>query len=93
MIEAVISAGLAIVTGVIAFNNRLNARIDRTDTKIGSVDRRIDVLELSIVRDFVQKTDLAEAINRMETHMIRIEDKLDKLPPCRTRRQNDQTEE
>lgn len=79
MVEAIISAGLAVVTGIIALNNRVNGRIDQANHRISQVDRRIDALELGVVRDFVPKRELTEAIAKMEMHMIRIEDKLDAM--------------
>lgn len=79
MVEALISAGLAVITGIIALNNRVNGRIDHANQRISQVDRRIDALELGVVRDFVPKRELAEAIAKIEGHMIRIEDKLDAM--------------
>lgn len=91
MVEALISAGLAVITGIVALNNRTHARIDESLRRIAAVDRRIDNLELNVVKDFVQKQELSDIISKMETHMVRIEDKLDQLRPFR--RINDRQEE
>ena len=72
MIEQAVPVGIAIVTGVGVMFNRVNNRVC-------SLDRRIDALELKVVGSFVQKTEFAAAMERVEAHMLRIEEKLDKL--------------
>ena len=52
--------------------------------KLGSsvpedLDKRIDVFELRIAENYVPKTELSTALERVEQHMIRIENKLDSL--------------
>ena len=39
----------------------------------------MDGVELRIVQDFVSKNELQIAIDRMEGHLIRMEDKLDAI--------------
>ena len=72
MIEAFIPAIVAVVTGAAVLFNKVNHRVTQLDT-------RVDKLELKLVESFTTKTDFAAAMERMEDHMIRIEDKLDKL--------------
>ena len=72
MIEAAVSAVIAAFTGVIAVHSRMGGRI--TD-----VDRRIDQVELRIAESYVKREELAVALQKMENHMLRIEDKLDTL--------------
>ena len=43
------------------------------------IDKRIDNVELRVAEQYVSKADLQTMIARIETHMIRIEEKLDKL--------------
>ena len=72
MLEAVIGVGIATISGVVALTNRVYARCHE-------LDRRIDKIELRVAEQYVSKTDLNEILGRMETHMIRIENKLDKI--------------
>lgn len=72
MIEAGISVAVAVVSGVGILFTRVNSRV--TD-----LDRRIDTFELRIAENYVPKTELSSALERVEAHMIRIENKLDAL--------------
>ena len=72
MIEAAISAGVALVSGIFILTNRLHS-------KIGEVDSRIDAVELRVAQDYLSKQEFANCLERVETHMVRIEDKLDKF--------------
>ena len=72
MIEAIIPALVAVATGVAVLFNKVNTRVTQ-------LDHRVDKLELKLVESFTTKADFQVAMGRMEEHMIRIEDKLDKL--------------
>ena len=72
MIEPFIPALVAIATGVAVLFNKVNHRVTQ-------LDHRVDKLELKLVESFTTKADFQVAMGRMEEHMIRIEDKLDKL--------------
>ena len=72
MIEPFIPALVAIATGVAVLFNKVNHRVT-------ALDHRVDKLELKLVESFTTKADFQVAMGRMEEHMIRIEDKLDKL--------------
>ena len=72
MIEAFVPALVAVATGVAVLFNKVNHRVTQ-------LDQRVDKLELKLVESFTTKADFSAAMNRMEEHMIRIEDKLDKL--------------
>ena len=72
MWEAGIAIGVATVTGVSALTNRIYARVSE-------LDKRVDRIELRIADILFSKKDLSEILDRMETHMIRIENKLDKI--------------
>ena len=72
MFEPFIPAVVALVTGVAVLFNKVNHRVTQ-------LDHRVDKLELKLVESFTTKADFQVAMNRMEEHMIRIEDKLDKL--------------
>jgi len=72
MLEASIAIAIATVSGAAALTNRVYNRVHE-------LDRRLDRVELRIAEQYVSKTDLTEVIDRMEKHMIRIENKLDKI--------------
>ena len=72
MFEQAIPAVIAIVTGTAVLFNKVNQRVTQ-------LDHRVDKLELKLVESFTTKTEFSAAMERMESHMIRIEDKLDKL--------------
>ena len=77
--EAVVSVVIAVVAGGAAINNRLHNRINNVHDRISGLDRRIDTIELSVAQDYVSKADLAVMVQRMEDHMVRIENKLDQI--------------
>ena len=63
---------LAAVTGLSAITTRLNARIHE-------LDRRVDNFELRVAENYLSKSEFSVALERVESHMIRIENKLDNL--------------
>ena len=72
MIEAVIPSVIAILTGAAVLTNRIYGRILE-------LDKRIDTVELSMAQAYVSKSDFKIVLDRVETHMLRIEDKLDTI--------------
>ena len=70
--EAVITIVIAAVSGLGVLNTRLNNRIHE-------LDRRIDSIEVKVAEEYVSKNDLTGMMDRVESHMVRIENKLDKL--------------
>lgn len=79
MIEAGISAVVAIIAGGAALNNRVHNRINSVHERIYALDRRLDGVELNVANDYVKKAELADLLKRMEDHMVRIENKLDQI--------------
>lgn len=79
MIEAGVSAVIAMIAGGAALNNRLHNRINSVHERISALDRRLDGVELNVANDYVKKAELAELLKRMEDHMVRIENKLDQI--------------
>ena len=77
--EAIVAAGIAIVAGGATLNNRLHNRINNVHDRISGLDRRIDAIELGVATDYVSKADLSVMVQRMEDHMVRIENKLDQI--------------
>ena len=72
MIESLISAAIAVVTGGVVLTSRLH-------TRIMELDKRIDNVELTMAKCYVSKIDFERTLERVEGHMQRIEVKLDKL--------------
>lgn len=72
MIEATVSAGIALVAAMAALTTRINNRIN-------DVDRRVDGVELLVVRDYVSRSEFIVMQSKIEQHMVRIEEKLDRM--------------
>ena len=72
MLEALVTAGIAALTGMSVLTSRLHNRINE-------LDRRIDKVELRVASEYVTKTELSGMMQRMEEHLIRIEEKMDKI--------------
>lgn len=72
MIEALIPVGVALATG-------FSVLIRGLHTRVHELDQRVDVFELRVAGSYVSKTEFSSALERVEAHMIRIENKLDKL--------------
>ncbi len=70
MIEASVSAGIALVAAMAAINTRVHNRINE-------LDKRVDYVELSVAKNYVSRTEHFQAMERIEEHMVRIEGKLD----------------
>ena len=72
MVEVLITTGIAVVTGMSVLTQRLH-------TRITELDRRIDKVELRVASDYVTKQELSAIMERMEAHLIRIEEKMDNI--------------
>ena len=76
MIEPAIAGAISLVIGVrggvLAINSRSTSRMDQ-------IDKRIDGVELRLAEKYVPRQELANALQKMEDHMIRIENKLDQI--------------
>ena len=72
MLEQVVPITIALVTGTGVLFNRVYS-------KMHDLDRRIDAVELRVAESYVSKQDFNNALVKMEGHMVRIEEKLDKL--------------
>ena len=72
MIETLIPVALAAATG-------FSVLIRGLHTRVHALDQRVDVFELRVAENYVSKESFNNALERVEAHMIRIENKLDKL--------------
>ena len=73
--EAAVALIIAAVAGLGTVSNRLHSRIN-------SLDSRVDGFELRIAENYLTKSEFVTAMERVEKHMVRIEDKLDRLANC-----------
>lgn len=78
MIESIISATIAVVTGGFVLTSKISSKLD-------NLDKRIDGVELSMAQNYVTKNDFEKTLERVEGHMIRIEEKLDEIVINQTR--------
>jgi len=76
MIEAVLTGVVSLVIGATGGMAALNSR---TSNKVAELDRRIDQMELRVAEKYVPRNELSNALQKMEDHMIRIENKLDQI--------------
>ena len=72
MIEAGVSAVIALVAAGAALTNKVHNRI-------ADMVKRLDTFELRVATSYVPKQDFETAVQKMEDHMIRIETKLDQM--------------
>ena len=72
MIEVVIPVVIAAITGGSVMLTRIHNRIH-------DLDRRVDGVELRVAESYVSKADFNNALDRMESHLVRIESKMDQM--------------
>ncbi len=72
MLETLVTAGIAALTGMSIVTQRLHGRINE-------LDKRVDEVQLRVAQDYVTNGELSAIMARMEAHLIRIEEKMDKI--------------
>ena len=72
MVETLIPVAVAAATG-------FSVLIRGLYTRVHDLDGRVDRFELRVAESYLSKTEFRSALERVEAHMVRIEDKLDKL--------------
>ena len=72
MVETLIPVAVAAATGFSVLIRGLYSRVH-------DLDGRVDRFELRVAESYLSKTEFKGALERVEAHMVRIEDKLDKL--------------
>ena len=76
MIEAILTGVVSLVIGasggVLALTSKSSGRMDE-------IDKRIDGIEIRLAEKYVPRQELANALQKMEDHMVRIESKLDQI--------------
>ena len=76
MIEAIITGAISLVLGV---GGGVMTLQGKSSSRLDSIDKRIDSIELRFAEKYVPRQELAAALQKMEDHMIRIENKLDQI--------------
>tara|TARA_E500000318_G_C3462943_1_gene173402 strand:- start:63 stop:293 length:231 start_codon:yes stop_codon:yes gene_type:complete len=69
----------ALVAGIIAAVTGLGAITTQVYRRINELDKRIDAVELRVAERYVSKEELSEVLNRIDSHVARIDSKLDRL--------------
>ena len=73
MIEVILTGVITLIVGagggVLAVNSKSSNRID-------TIDKRVDGIEIRLAEKYVPRQELANALQKMEDHMVRIEGKL-----------------
>ena len=64
--------GVALATGC-------SVLITRVHNRVQELDKRLDGVELRVATDYLSKSEFTLAMERVEAHMVRIENKLDLL--------------
>ena len=72
MVEAWVAAGVATIGGGYSVVQALHRRISHIDT-------RLDRIELNLARDYVPRAEYMATQEKLEAHMVRIEEKLDRM--------------
>lgn len=76
MLEAILTGVVSLVVGasggVLALTSKSSGRMDE-------IDKRIDGIEIRLAEKYVPRLELANALQKMEDHMVRIESKLDQI--------------
>ena len=72
MLEVIVPVGVALATGFSILITRIHSRVHE-------LDRRVDGVELRVAEDYISKNEFASALERVEGHMVRIENKLDRI--------------
>lgn len=72
MLDIVVTVTIATLSGVGVMSGKMWSRLHE-------LDKRVDQVELRVAEQYVSKKDLEGMLDRVETHLIRLENKLDKL--------------
>jgi|TARA_B100000073_G_scaffold347236_1_gene360904 bacterioferritin (cytochrome b1) len=71
-LEVIVTSVIASLTGLGVLTSKFNKRLD-------TLDNKMDAIELSVAKDYVSKDCFNTIIERVESHMVRIETKLDNI--------------
>ena len=77
MIESLVSAPIAVITGGAILTSR-------TYSRITEMEKRIDAFELRVAEDYLSKKDFGAVLLRLERSMEKMDEKLDRLIQTKT---------
>jgi len=80
MLESIVSAVVAVISGGAILTSRIHGRILE-------IDKRVDQIELNMAQSYITKVDFEKTLERVEAQMIRIENKLDVLASVKIKTQ------
>ena len=72
MIEAIVPAAIAALTG-------LGVMFKSTHSRLHEHDKRMDGIELKVAERYITRAEVSETMKRFEQHFVRIEAKIDQL--------------
>ena len=72
MIESLVSAAIAVITGGAILTSRTHARITE-------MEKRIDSFEVKVAEDYLSKKDFGGILLRLERSMEKMDEKLDRI--------------
>lgn len=72
MVEAIVAGGLGLIAGGYTIVQAMHRRVNNVDT-------RLDRVEITLARDYVPRSEFMATQEKLEEHMIRIEQKLDRM--------------
>lgn len=72
MIESLVSATIAVITGGAIITSRTHSRITE-------MEKRIDAFEVRVAEDYLSKRDFGAVLLRLERSMEKMDEKLDRL--------------
>ena len=72
MIESLVSAAIAVITGGAILTSRTHLRITE-------MEKRIDSFEVKVAEDYLSKKDFSGILLRLERSMEKMDEKLDRI--------------
>ena len=70
--EGMAAVAIAVCTGLCVAGSQLHKRISH-------LDNRLDEMSLKVAEQYVTRNELSDCFKRFEDHLVRIENKMDKL--------------
>ena len=70
--EATLALVVAVFTGIGVLHNRVTDRLGRNEAKLADIALRIS-------EEYLKKSDFQTMVEKLETHLLRVEEKLDCL--------------
>jgi hypothetical protein len=72
VVEAAVAGALGLIAGGYTIIQAMHRRVTIVDT-------RLDNIELTLARDYVPRSEFMASQEKIEEHMVRIEQKLDRM--------------